>query len=277
MRTHGILLTALIGAALLSGCMGPEATPQEPPAVEPETDEDRTELPWALSTCRVVVALIPVDAESVEAHLPDGFQAVSGEDAFGLPPDKRGDGVIGLETFACESGEGLNQTVDGLAYGAYFTAVEPPAEYEIPDAELPLYKWDTLIPDEARRTLLQERGIPAVDGDTDLSGLTATPGGHAFDVTLTLGEHEHRFTGVTNRPAEAFRQGFYFVEYTETPEGMAAWHMPDNEAPDALEGTGTMELAPGSLPAQIVGATSTQAFFASATTVQFRDGTLELP
>lgn len=272
------MVVLLLLASALAGCVD-DGSDDDADSGDDGTDAgpSLSTLPWSLTDCRVVVALVPVSADAVEAHLPEGFRAGSGQEAFGLPPDVRGDAVIGLESFACASGTGLNDTVDHLAYGAYFTAVVPPDEHAVDEADVSLFKWDTLVPDAPRRAHLEARGMPVVDGATDLSGLEETPLGHRFDVTLQMAGDEHRFQGTADQPAEDFRKGFYFVEHMAADEGLAAWHMPENEAPDALSGTGIVTLAAGSLPAQIVGGDSSQAFFASATTVQFVNGTIELP
>lgn len=279
-RHRSLLLALALLAAGVAGCLG---TQEDPGDVGNETggeagDEDQaTTIPWGLENCRTVVAVVPVDADTLADELPEGFEPVSPEEAFGLPDDPRGDGALGFETFECERGTVPGGFVSGLAYGAVFAPVQAPDAAEHPPADLVFYKWDTLVPDEPRRERLQGAGLPAVDGHTDLAGLEAVGDGHVFDVSLTLGNAAFGFSGMANQPAEDFREGFPFVELQQGLDGLATWACLSNEAPDANQGTGTLDLAADHWTSDVVGSESTQAYMVAATSVTFEDASITLP
>lgn len=268
--------------AAMAGCVGDETTGDDTTEEPPDQEGDRTEtpqtLPWGLSSCHVVVAVIPVDADALSEHLPEGFSPVSPEEAFGLPDDPRGDGAIGLETFQCESGTGLNGSVEELAYGAVFSPVEAPGNLSHPDADLVFYKWETLVPDEPRRERLAKKGLPVVDGATDLSGLDEAPTGtHTFDVSLTLGDAAFAFTGTAGQPNEDFRDGIAFVEFQAAGDGYAYWASLENAAEGANSGTGTVELAASHWTSEVVGQESSHAYMVASTNVTFEQASIVVP
>lgn len=284
-RQHVLLL--VLAALALAGCLGSGDAPASP-ASSPAADDEAAaassngtaaddRIDWTLSGCRAVVALVPTDAGSLEEHLPEGFAAASAQEAFGIPPDPRGEAALGVETFQCESGTTLDGTAQPLAYGALFAAVEPPEGRNATGADLVLYKWETLVPDEDRRRLLQEAGMPAVDGSTDLSGLRSHPAGHAFHATLTLNGSTHAFAGTVDAPADAFREGLPFVEFQAGDDGIGRWVSEENQAPDAFQGTGTLDPVSGSRVADVVGDGPSQAYMVAATSVTFSRGYVDLP
>jgi hypothetical protein len=95
-----------------------------------------------------VLGIVPVDESMLGEPLPDGFDAVSPEDAFGLADDPRGDGALGFETSQCDRGASLGGTVGALADRAVFSPVEPPSNLSYPDADVVFYRWETLVPDD---------------------------------------------------------------------------------------------------------------------------------
>lgn len=270
-----LLLAAALLATGLTGCLGSDGNPEG--SGDPTEGPARIQLPWGLSGCEVVVAIVPVDTQELNEQLPVQFHPVSAEEAFGLPPDPRGEGAIGVETFACQQGVGLNATVEGLAYGAVFAPVEMRANISHPDADLLLYKWTALVPDDPRRERLRTAGLHVVDGSTDLSGLQVTPTGHAFDVSLTLNGSTFTFTGTTDQPNQAFREGLPFVEFQATDARMALWSSLENSATDATSGTGTLQLPQGHWTADVVGASTTQAYMVASTNVTFEEASIQLP
>lgn len=278
--TIATILAVLLLAVAGAGCIGEEEQgPSEGDDTRPTGSDDRarTQLAWGLDGCEVVVAVIPVEAEALSEHLPEGFEPISGEEAFGLPPDLRGEAAIGLETFSCDSGTGLDGSIQDLAYGAIFSPVEPPGDAPGPDGEVHFFKWETLVPDSDRRQRLSAAGLPVVDGSTDLGGLEVTPAGHIFDVSLTLGEGTYSFSGSAAQPAEDFRQGFAFVEYQTADGGLATWSTMENAAPGANSGTGIVQLPAGSWTADVVGAERSQAFMVASTGVTFEEAMITLP
>lgn len=274
------ILAVLMLTSGMAGCIGNEdgSDIEDVPSGDDGTATTAQTLPWGLSNCQVVVAIVPVDAGALSAHLPEGFEPVAPEDAFGLPDDPRGDGAIGLETFACESGAGLNETVEDLAYGAVFAPVEAPGNLSHPEADLVFYKWETLVPDDPRREHLSARGLPAVDGSTDLSGLEQAPTGtHTFDVSLRLGDASFTFTGTAGQANEDFRQGIAFVEFQAAEEGFAYWTSLENAAEGANSGSGTVELPADHWTRDVVGQGSTQAYMVASTNVVFERASIVLP
>lgn len=278
-RGASVPFLAVLAIALLTvgwaGCLGSKA-PQEPSQVERE-GLNRTSLPWGLSGCSVVVAIVPVQTQALTEHLPVQFHPVSAQEAFGLPPDPRGDAALGVETFACQQGAGLEGPVEGLAYGALFAPVDVRANITHPSTDLDFYKWTTLVPDDPRRRALQRAGLEAVDGSTDLSGLETTPTGHSFDVSLTLNGSTFGFAGATDQPNEAFREGIPFVEFQAAEPKMALWVTLENSASDATSGTGLLQLPQGHWTSEVVGATSTQAYMVASTDVTFEQARIEVP
>lgn len=213
-----LLLCLSFTAVAFAGCSGDDGTPERGgplPALS---------LPWSLTGCRFAVILIDVPAERVQPHVPEGFRVLSvaevglGGEA-GPVADAAGGGNFGIEVFQCESGQGLDGPVDGLSYGSYFTAVEPPAGLRR-DVSYHFVKWDTLVPDAPRRALLQEYGLPVRDGsgtvETDVTqgSLTSYTGTLDF-----LGEETVTFEGASLAPQEPVT----FVEYMRTATGLAAW------------------------------------------------------
>lgn len=278
-------MVLLLLTAALAGCIGEE---NDRPDDGNDTDttppgegagETPTGLVWTLNACSAVIALAPVDAGPIQERLPANFTPQAPEE-FGLPPDVRGEALFGIETFQCTNGTGLNGTIDDLAYGSIFIPVHPPENLTLDSMDLHFVKYETLIPDEPRRTLLQDAGLPAVDGSTDLSGLQATPAGHLFDASLTLGEETFTFTGSTNQPMEDFREGVPFVEFQPTSQdddALAIWLSTENVATDATQGTGTLGVPAGSWAEEVIGAQATQAWMIASTDVNFITGAMALP
>lgn len=283
-RRHAVVLLAIaLLTTAMAGCVGQQEddTPGDtPPADDDDAQTDPTgaRLAWGFSGCKTVVAVIPVDADALSEHLPEGFEPISAEEAFGLPSDPRGEGAIGLETFRCEAGVGLNGTVEDLAYGAVFSPVDAPENLTRPAADLIFYKWETLVPDEPRRTFLADRGLPAVDGDTDLSGLEQAPTGtHTFDVSLTLDDASFTFTGTAGQANEDFRDGIAFVEFQAAEDGYAYWASLENAAEGANSGTGTVGLASNHWTSDVVGQETTQAYMVASTNVTFEQASVVVP
>lgn len=276
-----LLVLGVFAGVALAGCLGDQA-PGDEPGTEDGNESDEVGPPsvldWWVHDCRAVVAVIPTQADAVAEKLPEGFEPVSAEEALGLPPDPRGEGAVMLETFHCASGSGLDDEVEDFGYGAVFTAVASPEGYDDQGAELVLYKWDTLIPDEDRRSFLVERGLPAVDGETDLSDFMTTPtGAHVFEASLTLDGATFTFSGTAPDPNEAFREGFTFIEYQQGNEGIGHWISYENEASEGNSGTGTVELDPDHWTSDVVGETTTQAYMVASPSVTFSEGEIQLP
>lgn len=271
-----------LAVALVSwaGCLGTDEADGPGPEADDGTSEQGSQpstIDWGMTGCEVVVAIVPVDAQALAEHLPEGFEPVSAEEAFGLPPDPRGDGALGLETFRCEQGAGLNGTLEDLAYGAVFAPVEAPEDLDHPEADVVFYEWETLVPDEDRRELLTERGLPAVDGNSDLSGLEETPAGHVFDVSVTLDGATFSFTGSAGQANEDFRDGLPFVEFQQGDDGFGYWACLENGAAGANSGSGTVELPAGHWTSDVAASATQQAYMVASTDVTFEQASVVLP
>lgn len=226
---------------------------------------------WGLTACDAVIALIPVDADSVQAHLPKGFTAEVPDSVRALlPPDPRLEAVFGLEGLACEEGVGLKRDVDGMQYGSYWTFVEPPKRLADDAYPLRFFKWDTLVPDRPRRNFLAARGLPVSDGDTTFTSWNPTPVGIAFDVTLRLGGSTHRFLGSAGSPVDFSGT---FVEFTKARRGLSAWRTA-YDSTRAVGGTGIVEMQAESFPAEVVGSERAQSYFLVGSGVNFTDASI---
>lgn len=215
--TRGLLPLLLL--ASLAGCSSEDGTPGR-------GSLEALELPWSLTGCRFAVVLVEVPAERVAAHVPEGFrvmsvaEAIGGEPGLGAgAPSPNGDGNFGVEAFQCDEGQGLDGTVAGLSYGSYVTAVEPPAELRR-NVDLHFVKWDTLVPDEPRRLLLQQYGLLVRAGSAVVALGPAQGSLASYTATLDFGGEETlELAGNSLAP----REDFTFVEYTRTPRGLATW------------------------------------------------------
>ncbi|MEX2291828.1 MAG: hypothetical protein WD794_16065 [Mycobacteriales bacterium] len=240
-------------------------------------------LEWGLTDCRGVVALIPVDRATLQPHLPAGFSpTLPPSVAALLPPDPRLEAVLGLEVFDCVQGEGLHGPVEGLDYASFWTFVEPPAHLADHGKQLTFFKWDTLVPDEPRRELLREYGVPARDGHVALDlwsdEVVPSTGSGAPAVALDAGwsfdgGERYTFTGVATAPVEFAGS---FVEYGHAGTGLAKWAT-DYRSLRALGGAGAVTLDPAGFPAQALGRTVTDAYFLVLTGLDFVDGQITLP
>lgn len=259
---HFVNFVLLVG--LLSVSIAPVAR------AKPRTGANS--IPWGLTACEGVIALIPVDADSVQAHLPNGFTAVVPDSVRTLlPPDPRLDAVFGLEGLACEKGVGLRGDVDGMQYGSYWTFVKPPERLTDDAYPLSFYKWDTLVPDQPRRDFLAARGLRVFGGGTTFTSWEPTPVGIAFDVTLDLKRSgSHRFLGAAGAPIDFSGT---FVEFTKARKGLAAWRTA-YDSTRAVGGAGIVEMEADSFPAQVVGSVRAQSYFLVASGVNFTDASI---
>lgn len=230
---------------------------------------------WGLTDCDAIIALVPIEADSVQPHLPRGFTAIVPDSVRALlPPDPRLEAVMGIEALVCQNGTGLAQDVAAMDYGSVWTFVEPPASLADESYPLSFFKWDTLVPDQPRRRFLSSRGLPVVDGDANLSSWYITPAGIVFDATLELkGGGSHRLTGAAGAPIEFTGR---LIEFQKGRGGLAEWRTAYGAA-TALGGGGTVELEGGSFPAEVVGAQRAQAYFLVGTGVDFTDGSITFP
>jgi hypothetical protein len=271
MRT---LAAAILVMLPLAGCSGLSLGEEE----DPPTALPALALPWGLTDCRFGVVLLDVPAAIVQAHVPEGFRVLSlaevgveGNTGQDIPQDPNGGGNFGIEVFQCDEGLGLDGPVEGLSYGSYFTAVEPPAELRR-DVTFHFVKWDTLVPDAPRRALLQSYGLPVREGSATVTHSLTQGALTSYTGTLDFGGEETiTFEGSSLAP----QQPFTFVEFQRTPNGLATW---STTGAIAVGGVGpqTVTVPEAGLANDVVGAGVLRGIgFAGVAT--FSNGLIEAP
>ncbi len=270
------LVIALALVTVTAGCI--DASNLEPADAGTVTDTPADaapeEVPWGIRDCEVFLGLIPVDADALSDRLPDGFRAVSPQE-FGLPPDPRGDAILGVEAFSCAEVDGVNGTVTDAPYASIFVPVEAPQELRDDRFTFTFLKFETLVPDAETRSLLQDHGIPALDGDVNRA--VSAPTGPAFSVGLELGDEVYGLHGAMGPSNAQFEDGFAFQEWTPTPDGLATWTT-SHASGDAMHNSfGYVKLDPNGWPAEVVGDTRADAYLLHGTGVVFEDAVLTLP
>ncbi len=267
------LTPLLLMAAVFAGCLDDDAPENNIDA--PLDISSGSDLSWGLSGCRMAIAIVPVEADAVQQHLPEGFTAAVPEPIRAmLPPDPRMEAILGIEAFSCETGMGLNQSVPDMEYASIWTGVEAPANATGPEASLTFYKWDTLVPDAERRDLLAGAGLPVHAGSVSLDPWTSTPFGLAMDLAFHMDDvGEFRIAGGASAPAEFSGD---FTEYQPGTEGHAIWYT-QTSAGSAYGGSGYVELASSSIAQNIVGATRSDAYVLAIDDGAFSDGFIRLP
>lgn len=252
-------------ALALAGCVQ-SAVPEPASGIDSSSAAAQTPLEWGLAGCAAAIAFVPVPAAAVAPHLPEGFRALAPSEA-GLPvaADAQGDATVSVEIFSCM--EAANATEAG--YASLFVAVEPPADLKDPDAAMSFVKFDVLVADPALRAVLVAAGVPAKDGSADIA--VTVPGAGSAEAELEGAAFAIRIAYAPTPPAPL---DFPFVEYTATEAGLVTW----KATAKGVSGTavGVVEMAPGSLAAEITGAESAQAYVLILEG-DFVDATIELP
>lgn len=207
------LLLALLITLPLAGCIQTDPSPPGAPA-----EDGPRVLPWGIARCRYFVFEVPVRADALRPHLPEGFEPATGSSP--LTP-VRGESRLGIEAIACEEGVGLDGNVSPLDYGSFFTAVTPPENLSVPDADIVFVKWDVLVPDAPRREVLVEAGLPARAGRVAFAEPVAQ--GPRLTATLDMeGVGPVVIDGVISGAGGPFNGTF--VEYMPSSKGgLAAW------------------------------------------------------
>lgn len=245
---------ALALALGLAGCIDAGTTDEEDdPGADPgaglASPGPFEPLPWTLSDCQAAVIFFDVPAERVQPHLPEGFSPVPVAQGLADQSVNPTDGgSFGVEMFTCESGTGLNETVEGIVYGSYFAFATPPADLAHSDVDYHFVKWDTVIPDETRREHLERYGAPVHNGSASFGTFTLQGPIGSMAGTLEM-NGTHHFSGDTVAPGP---DQVRFVEYMETPGGLMAWTMHATTTASGL-GPGSYTPAPGSLAAEVLG------------------------
>lgn len=242
-----LLLPLLLVAPALAGCLDAATL-----AAAPAGGAEGATLPWERRGCRFVVAFVPVDRDALAPHMPPGFVPTGGAPFVGPVEGTPAEATLGVEAFLCERGTGADGAeVAPMAYGSFFASALPPDEMQVDGPDGQYYvKWDTLVPDAARRERMLAAGMPARAGDVAFEAL---PRGEAATLAME-GVGTFRFTYDAPQPPSTTGNGFPFAEFTPTAgRGVATWRATVANVSVAL-GAGVLELEPGSLAAQVAGA-----------------------
>lgn len=236
----------------------------DPPA------EGLQSLSWSLDDCDAAVAVVPVPSARLQAHLPGGFRLLTPAEV-GLPPDPRGDAVLGLEAFACGSARTENETASDVPHGGIFSFVEPPADLADPDVDFfHFFRWDTLLGEPTLRAFYADAGAPVFDGTATV---TATPG-PAGPLGARLEVNGTTFTFDGGSPAPSGSTGGTFVEFMHTPEGLASWKV-TGVAPFG-QGVGRVQVT-GGLAEDVLGAAPVPGYVLYLTGMGLANGTATVP
>lgn len=264
----------VLAGLLLSGCSGGASDAEEGDEGDADEGLPGLTIPWSLTDCRFGVAIVAAPGAIVSQYLPPGFRTLSlAQLANPSAPNPNGEGNVGVELFDCASGSGLaGEEIPGMVYASYFSAVEPPAAL-LEDADFYFVKWDVLIPDEARRTLLMSYYVPASGGEVTFSQEPelGSMAGHAGTVAWDT----HGSTDTLAGTGVAEQSAGSFVEFTSTPGGLAVWRMNFTWSGGGL-GPQTVMVGSGGLAAQLIG-TQPKAGIGYSGVATFSGGSLVLP
>lgn len=248
-------IVPLLIAAALGGCLqdddgaDPSPTPEEDDDTAAGNETTPIDLAWGLSGCQAAVVFFDVDSAAVQPHLPEGFAPRPiAQGMIGGGPNPTQDGSFGIEMFTCDSGAGLNGTVEPMTYGSYFAFVDPPDALE-EDVDFHFVKWDVLVPDEPRREFLQTYGLPARNGTAAFSSFSLTQSAGSFEGTLSIDGNEHGFSGQAVAPGP---DPVSFVEFMEGANSLVAWRTSVPMSAVGL-GPGTVDVPSGTLAAEVLG------------------------
>lgn len=259
---------ALIACLVLAGCVQvPEDTPADRVAAP-------LDLAWTLTDCNAIVALVPVSAAAVQPHLPPGFTPASFAES-GLPPDPRGEAVVGVEGWTCKSGLGLHGAVENIDYASLFAIVHPPANLSAKGSKFQFVKWQVGVPDADRRAALAGAGASAVDAKLEMARFDTTPAGIDLMASLAF-NGTYELQAAASAPATATdpeMARFTFTEFQPAANGTFVTWTGTLENPHGFDGGGTLALPPGIL-ADIAGASNVQAYYLVATSASLVSGTI---
>lgn len=261
------VLAASAVLLFLAGC----ATPATDPAPG-ENEAAPATMTWSVEDCTAAVAVVPVPASAFAGRLPDVFRLLAPTE-IGLPPDPRGDAVLGLEAFRCATGTAGNETFEDIPHGGIFTFVEPPVDLADPDVDFySFYRWDTVIGAPSLRALLADAGAPVFDGEATMTTVPAPQAGGPMRAELSVNGTSFAFTGAAHAPSGS--TGGTFKEFFAVPGGYATWKV-SGIAPFG-QGGGTVQ-ASGGLAEEILGAEPVPGYVLFFSGMSFVDGIATVP
>lgn len=200
-----VLLVALLAAA---GCLDQAGGQAED--VRPHT------LPWGLSDCSYVIAVMPVPSDRLQPLLPEGFTPLPSRN--GLP----GDGELHADAYHCAGGVGLDgRPLADVQYGSFYVPVEAPDELREEGYGAYFVKLDFIAPDGEHTDILAEAGLPAHSGRASATQTGATLWSAELAMETAGG---FTFEGISG-PATAQDGPLPFIEHSPlTSGGLALWH-----------------------------------------------------
>lgn len=211
-------------------------------------------LGWDLLDCEYVIAVVPVPASRLAPFLPEGFRSamVGPPAATALLPERVAQ--VGFEADVCASGAGVAGRVAPMQYASIWTGVVAPPSLNVPGYQ-PFVNFDTLVPDDERRALMQSVGLPAHDGAIVSTDVIDNGPAHAVDVSWTMdGFGEITMTAVGPRASAPF--GGQFFQYTESSTGELALWKTRYASPLAYTYVGTVSFPAESWLAGVFGSTT---------------------
>lgn len=212
-------LALLVALCLLAGCAQLRRDLESDPV-----PEFSARVPWALSGCQLVIAVVPADPAAFADRIPPGFRVLGVNEIPGLPAqDTRQAGNLGVEAFRCASASGLNASanVSDASYGSVFAFVEPPRELRDANATHHFLKWDVLVADPALREALRAEGVNATDGNATFSRFQDVGPGRLFQAAARMANDTFEFEGGSGAAADA--EAFSFVEFTPVGDRLVRW------------------------------------------------------
>lgn len=234
-------------------------------------------MPWRLDECQYAIAIVPADPAAFADRVPEGFRVLAVNEIPGLPAreEPRARGNLGIETFACAGGSGVNETANltDVQYGSVFTFVEPPAALRDPNATYHFVKFEVLVPDAERQALLVAEDIPAMNGTAVFSRYQDVGPASVVQSRLALLNDTYDLEAASGAPMEALAS-ISFVEFSVGEHGFTIWHA--NVTSSAVTGgVGQLLVGEESWVADVVG-TRVQAYYLAGRG-SLTEGSIKIP
>lgn len=285
MRRHlivtilGALAVTTAAVALPGSPIAGEPAPEAAASTGPEADAasvgDGVELPWELLDCEFAVAFVLADTAELQAMAPDGFTVRSptrGPTGVSTPADRS---LVGVEAETCEEGTSVAGLVDGVDYASIWVAVQPPEDLVVTGFEGGYYvNFDPLVPDEERRGLFDDVGVPAHGGEV---AFETNPATGVFEATWNLDGLGDLSVEANTVEDPIGTPGGSFVQWTEASDGdLAQWRI-DWQMHTFFQGPGIVHVPPGSWLADLLGSETVPAPIVYYGTWDYTDGEIQLP
>lgn len=266
---------AVAGPAILSAPEASSTGPQNVPEAASSSVGNGAEMPWELLGCEFAVAFVVVDTAKVQALVPDGFTVRSPALNFAdvRPPADRS--LLGVEAETCEQGTSVDGLVDNMDYASIWVGVVPPEDLRVQGfAGGYFVNFDPLIPDEPRRALFDQAGVPAHGGQV---AFETDPVEGVFEASWTLDGLGDLSIQAATLDDPTASPGGAFVQWTEATDGdLAQWQI-DWQMHTFFQGPGIVEVPGGTWLAELVGSETVPAPVVYYGTWDYTDGEILLP